>query len=175
MRGLQSNARLVPCGYFRRLTITRNLVLSFVSSPPYVSTNRAAMAYWILKTEPSTYSFDRLVGERTARWDGVTNPVALKNIRAMQPGDELMIYHTGDEKAVVGLATVASAPYPDPGDAKLAVVDIVAGKALPRPVTLGEIRKEAALQDLALVRMPRLSVVPATDAQWRKLLQMSKV
>ena len=133
------------------------------------------MAHWILKTEPSTYSFDRLVKERTARSDGVTNPVALKNIRAMQRGDELMIYHSGDEKAVVGLATVASASYPDPEDAKLAVVDIAAGKELPRPVTLGEIRKEAVLQDLALVRMPRLSVVPATDAQWRKLLQMSGV
>ena len=128
-----------------------------------------------IKTEPSAYSFDRLVRERTARWDGVTNPVALKNIRAMQRGDDLMIYHTGDEKAVVGLATVASAPYADPKEAKLAVVDIAAGKALPRPVTLGEIRQEAALQDLALVRMPRLSVVPATDAQWKKLLQMSKV
>lgn len=133
------------------------------------------MAYWILKTEPSTYSFDRLVRERTACWDGVTNPVALKNIRAMRRGDELMIYHTGDEKAVVGLASVASAPYPDPKDAKLAVVDVVAGKALPRPVTLGEIRKEPVLKDLALVRMPRLSVVPAAGAQWKKLLQMSRV
>ncbi len=132
------------------------------------------MAHWILKTEPSTYSFDRLVGERTARWDGVTNPVALKNIRSMQQGDELMIYHTGDEKAVVGLATVTSAPRPDPKAAKLAVVDIQAGKPLPRPVTLAEIRKEPVLKDLALVRMPRLSVVPATDAQWRKLLQMSR-
>ncbi|HXY69709.1 MAG TPA: EVE domain-containing protein [Gemmatimonadales bacterium] len=135
----------------------------------------AIMAHWILKTEPSAYSFDRLVRERAARWDGVTNPVALKNIRAMQRGDELMIYHTGNEKAVVGLAAVASAPYPDPKDAKLAVVDIVAGKALPRPVTLGEIRQETVLQDLALVRMPRLSVVPATEAQWKKLLQMSRV
>ena len=131
------------------------------------------MAHWILKTEPSAYSFDRLVREKTARWDGVTNPVALKNIRAMQRGDELMIYHTGDEKAVVGLAAVASAPYPDPKDAKLAVVDIRAGKALRRPVPLGDIRKEPVLKDLALVRMPRLSVVPTTDAQWRKLLQMS--
>jgi len=132
------------------------------------------MAHWILKTEPSAYSFDRLVREKTARWDGVTNPVALKNIRAMQRGDELMIYHTGDEKAVVGLATAASAPYSDPRDAKLAVVDIRAGAALPHPVALGEIRKEPVLKDLALVRMPRLSVVPATDAQWKKLLQMSR-
>ncbi len=133
------------------------------------------MAHWILKTEPATYSFDRLVREETAVWDGVTNPLALKNIRAMQPGDELMIYHTGDEKAVVGLATVTSAPRPDPKAANLAVVDIQAGKALARPVTLGEIRTEPALKDLALVRMPRLSVVPATEAQWKKLLQMAKV
>jgi len=133
------------------------------------------MAHWILKTEPSAYAFDRLVTEKTARWDGVTNPLALKNIRAMRRGDELMIYHTGDEKAVVGLATVASAPYPDPKDARLVVVDIEAGKALPRPVTLGEIRKEPLLKDLALVRMPRLSVVPATSAHWNKLLQMSRV
>ena len=131
------------------------------------------MAYWILKTEPTTYSFERLVKEKTAVWDGVTNPVALKNIRSMQKGDELMIYHTGDEKAVVGLASVASAPYADPKAAALTVVDIEAGKALARPVTLAEIRAEPAFKDMALVRMPRLSVVPASDAQWKKLLQMA--
>ncbi len=130
-------------------------------------------AHWILKTEPTTYSFDRLVKEETAVWDGVTNPVALKNIRSMQKGDELMIYHTGDEKAVVGLASVASAPYADPKNAKLAVVDIKAGQALARPVTLAEIRAEPAFKDMALVRMPRLSVVPASEAQWKKLLQMA--
>ena len=131
------------------------------------------MACWILKTEPTTYSFDRLVKERTAVWDGVTNPVALKNIRAMQKGDLLMIYHTGDEKAVVGLASVASAPYADPKDAKLAVVDIAAGKALARPVTLAQIRAESVFKDMALVSMPRLSVVPASEAQWKRLLQMA--
>jgi predicted RNA-binding protein with PUA-like domain len=130
-------------------------------------------AYWILKTEPTTYSFDRLVKEKTAAWDGVTNPVALKNIRSMRQGDELMIYHTGDEKAVVGLASVASAPYADPKDAKLAVVDIQAGKALARPVSLAEIRAEPVFKDMALVRMPRLSVVPASEVQWKKLLQMA--
>lgn len=130
-------------------------------------------ACWILKTEPTTYSFDRLVKEKTAVWDGVTNPVALKNIRSMQKGDELMIYHTGDEKAVVGLASVASAPYADPRDAKLAVVDIKAGKALARPVTLAQIRAEPVFKDMALVRMPRLSVVPASEAQWKKLLEMA--
>jgi predicted RNA-binding protein with PUA-like domain len=131
------------------------------------------VSYWILKTEPTTYSFDRLVKEKTAVWDGVTNPVAVKNIRAMQKGDELMIYHTGDEKAVVGLASVASAPYADPKDATLSVVDIKAGKALGSPVRLADIRAEAVFKDMALVRMPRLSVVPASEAQWKKLLQMA--
>jgi predicted RNA-binding protein with PUA-like domain len=130
------------------------------------------MAHWILKTEPSTYSFDRLVAEKTAVWDGVTNPLALKHIRSMTKGDEVMIYHTGDEKAVVGLASVASAPYADPKDAKLVVVGLRAGKRVARPVTLAQVRAEPALKDLALVRMPRLSVVPATDAQWRKLMEM---
>ena len=129
------------------------------------------MAYWILKTEPSTYSFDNLAAEKTARWDGVTNPVAVRNIRGMQPGDAVMIYHTGDEKAVVGLAEVASAPYPDPKDksGKLYVVDLKAGRRVARPVTLAEIRGEPLFQDLALVRQPRLSVVPVPGPQWDRL------
>jgi predicted RNA-binding protein with PUA-like domain len=130
------------------------------------------MAYWILKTEPSTYSFQRLVQERTAVWDGVKNPVALKHIRSMAKGDAVLIYHTGDEKACVGLAEVASAPYPDQKDAKLTVVDLKAGDPLPRPVTLAAIKADPAFADLALVRMGRLSVVPATAAQWKKLLAM---
>jgi len=133
------------------------------------------MAHWILKTEPSTYSFDRLAAEKTAVWDGVTNPVALKHIRSMQKGDEVGIYHTGDEKAVVGLATVASVPHADPKNAKLTVVDLKAGRRLPRAVILAAIREEAVFADMALVRMPRLSVVPATEAQWKKLMQMAGV
>lgn len=130
------------------------------------------MAYWILKTEPSTYSFQRLVQERTAVWDGVTNPVALKHIRSMAKGDAVLVYHTGDEKACVGLAEVVSAPYPDPKDAKLTVVDLKAGKPLPAPVTLAAIKAEPAFAELALVRMGRLSVVPANAAQWKLLLAM---
>jgi len=132
------------------------------------------MANWILKTEPSTYSFDRLQAERTAVWDGVTNPVALKHLRSMRKGDALMIYHTGDEKQVVGLAEVASEPYADPKgkDARLVVVDVKAKARLPRAVPLAAIRAERAFADLALVRMPRLSVVPATDAQWAELLKL---
>ena len=133
------------------------------------------MAHWILKTEPSSYSFDQLERDRTAVWDGVTNPLALKHLRAMQPGDEALIYHTGDEKAVVGLARVTSAAYPDPKakDPKLVVVELKPAKRLKGTVPLAAIKAEPAFQDLALVRMPRLSVVPATAAQWKKLLEMA--
>jgi len=134
------------------------------------------VSYWILKTEPSTYSFDDLVGEGNAVWDGVKNPVALKNLRAMVPGDEVMIYHTGDEKAVVGLARVTKAAYPDPKkkDPKLVVVQLEAGHRLAAPVTLATIKADSTFKEIALVRMPRLSVVPATPAQWRRLLQLAK-
>ncbi len=132
-------------------------------------------AYWILKTEPSTYSYDQLERDGRAVWDGVSNPLALKHLRAMQPGDEALIYHTGDEKAVVGLARVTSAAYPDPKarDPKLVVVELKPAKRLKRRVTLAEIKAESGFQDLALVRMPRLSVVPTPAAQWKKLLEMA--
>jgi predicted RNA-binding protein with PUA-like domain len=133
------------------------------------------MPYWILKTEPSTYSYDDLVRDKRTVWDGVKNPVALKNIGQMQPGDEVLIYHTGDEKATVGRASVAAAPYPDPkkNDPKLLVVEITAGPPLPRPVTLAQIKADPAFKDLALVRIGRLSVVPATPAHWKRLLQLA--
>ena len=131
------------------------------------------MARWILKTEPSTYSFDDLVREERAVWDGVTNPLAQKHLRSMHAGDQVLIYHTGDEKAVVGLAAVTGEPYPDPKQPRLTVVDLRPVKRLSRPVTLAEIRAAAALKDLALVRMPRLSVVPADPAQWKTLLDLA--
>lgn len=134
------------------------------------------MAYWILKTEPSSYSIDDLLRQQTAVWDGVKNPVALKHLRAMQPGDEVLIYHTGDEKAVVGTARVTKAAYPDPKkqDPKLVVVELRAGDRLPAPVALSMIRSDPLFKDLALVRMPRLSVVPASAAQWKHLLQLAR-
>jgi predicted RNA-binding protein with PUA-like domain len=130
--------------------------------------------YWVLKTEPSTYSFDRLVRERQAVWDGVTNALALKHIRSMAKGDHALIYHTGDEKALVGLARIASDPYPDPkgDDPKLAVIDIEAGAALAQAVTLAAIKADPAFADLALVRMSRLSVVPVPPELWKRLLGM---
>lgn len=131
------------------------------------------MGYWILKTEPSAYSFDDLLKEGRAVWDGVTNPLALKHIRAMHKGDQALIYHTGGEKAVVGIAQVSTEPFPDPKNPKLTVIEIRPVRRLPKPVPLAGIRAVAALKDLALVHMPRLSVVPATAAQWRVLLDLA--
>jgi predicted RNA-binding protein with PUA-like domain len=131
-------------------------------------------SYWILKTEPSAYSFDQLVRDGHAVWDGVKNPVALKNLRAMAKGDSLLIYHTGDEKSVIGLAEVTKPAYPDPKkkDPRLVVIELKPGKRLRRPVPLAAIRAEPGLAGLALVRAPRLSVVPADAAQWKTLLSL---
>jgi predicted RNA-binding protein with PUA-like domain len=124
-----------------------------------------------VKTEPSTYSYDDLERQKTAVWDGVKNNLALKHLRQMKPGDRVLVYHTGDEKAVVGLAEVMSEAYPDPKhkDAKLAVVDLRALGRLTRPVPLAEIKKDRAFADLALVRIGRLSVMPASAEQFKRL------
>jgi predicted RNA-binding protein with PUA-like domain len=131
--------------------------------------------HWILKTDADTYPFDQLVRERRAVWDGVSNALALKHIRGMAKGDHAFIYHSGDEKALVGLARIASDPYPDPKDPKLTVVDVEAGDRLPRPVTLTEVKADAAFADLGLVRMSRLSVIPVPADQWKRLLAMAGV
>ena len=128
--------------------------------------------YWILKTEPSTYSFADLAREGTAVWDGVSNPVALRNIRDMTPGDQVMVYHTGDEKAIVGFASVVSEPRPDPKNPKLVVVDLKAGAAIGRPVTLAAVKADPAFAELALVRQGRLSVVPVPAPLWKRLASM---
>ena len=130
--------------------------------------------YWILKTEPSTYSFADLQKATRAVWDGVKNAVALKNLRQMQPGDRVLIYHTGDEKAVVGVAEILSAAYPDPKakDPRLVVVDLKAVKPLPQPVTLAQIKADKTFADLALVRIGRLSVSAASAAQWNRLVSL---
>ena len=131
-------------------------------------------SYWIVKTEPSTYSYDDLAGQKSAVWDGVKNNLALKHLRQMKPGDRVLVYHTGDEKAVVGVAEVTSEAYPDPKqkDPKLAVVDLRAVGRLPRPVLLAEIKKERAFADLGLVRMGRLSVMPVPPDQYQRLLKL---
>jgi predicted RNA-binding protein with PUA-like domain len=121
---------------------------------------------YLLKTEPTVYSFADLQRENTTIWDGVTNPVALRNLRAMKPGDQLIIYHTGDEKSAVGTATVVSVDASDPRNPQ---VKIKVGKPLAKPVTLAEVKANKLFADSPLVRQGRLSVVPLTDAQHRLL------
>jgi predicted RNA-binding protein with PUA-like domain len=121
---------------------------------------------FLLKTEPSTYSFADLQKEKTTIWDGVSNPVALKNLRAMKPGERLVIYHTGDEKSAVGTATVVSV---DDSDPKNPQVKIKAGKANAKPVTLAEAKANKLFADSPLARQGRLSVVPLTEAQFKFL------
>ena len=135
------------------------------------------MNRWILKTDADVYPFDQLEREGKAVWDGVSNAVALKHIRGMTPGDLLLIYHSGEGKELVGLARVTSTPYQDPkhDDPRLAVVDIEAGRRLPRTVTLAAIKADPFFAELPLVRMPRLSVMPVPEAQWKKLLAMGGI
>ncbi|MGD0758655.1 MAG: EVE domain-containing protein [Candidatus Sulfotelmatobacter sp.] len=121
---------------------------------------------YLLKTEPSVYSFAQLEREKTTIWDGVTNPVAVKNLRAMKPGERLVIYHTGDEKSAVGTASVVSVDATDP---KTPQVKIKAGKPITKPVTLAEVKAHKLFAESPLVRQGRLSVVPLTEAQYKFL------
>jgi predicted RNA-binding protein with PUA-like domain len=121
---------------------------------------------YLLKTEPSTYSFSDLEREKTTIWDGVSNPVALKHLREMKPGDRLIIYHTGDEKSAVGTATVVSV---DASDAKNPQIKIKVGRAIAKPATLAEVKNSKVFADSPLVRQGRLSVVPLTEAQYKFL------
>ena len=121
---------------------------------------------YLLKTEPSTYSFADLQREKNTIWDGVSNPVALKNMRNMKPGDGLIIYETGDMKSAVGSAKVVSVDSVDPKNPQL---KISVGKALPKPVTLAEIKAHKLFADSPLVRQGRLSVVPLTEKQYEFL------
>jgi predicted RNA-binding protein with PUA-like domain len=131
---------------------------------------------WLVKEEPTHYSFDRFVADGGTVWSGVRNPVAQKHLRAMKKGDPVFYYHTGNERAVVGTARVTSAAYPDPKDrsGKLVVVELAPGKALPRPVTLAEIKASGRFADFALVRVPRLSVMPVSDDQWAAIEAMAR-
>ena len=124
--------------------------------------------YYLLKTEPSEYSFADLERDKSTNWDGVTNPVAVRNLREMPKGSELIIYHTGDEKSAVGTASLVSVDAKDP---KKPVVNIKAGKPIGKPKTLAEIKANKLFQDSPLVNIGRLSVVPLTKAQYEWLLK----
>jgi predicted RNA-binding protein with PUA-like domain len=124
------------------------------------------MADYLLKTEPSEYSFADLQKDGTTIWDGVSNPVALRNLGKMQPGDRLIIYQTGDDKSAIGTATVVSVDASNPKNPK---VELKAGKPLASPVSLAQIKANRLFADSPLVRQGRLSVVPLTAAQYKAL------
>ena len=129
---------------------------------------------WILKSEPSTYSWSDLLRDRSTAWDGVANAAALINLRAMGKGDEILVYHSGDEKAIVGIAKVLRAAYPDPAldDPRRVVVDVAAVSPVRQPVTLGQIKAESRLAQLGLVRQSRLSCMPVNREQRALLARM---
>jgi len=131
---------------------------------------------WLFKTEPSEYSYDDLERDKKAVWDGVSNNQALKNLRAVRLGDEILIYHTGNDKAIIGLAEAVSDPYPDPNDPteNLVVINLKPKRRFPRPMTLHEIKAVEALKDFDLVRLPRLSVMPVSKEHWEVLEDLLK-
>ena len=131
---------------------------------------------WLFKEEPSNYNYDALVKDGRTSWTGVRNPVAQRNLRSVKKGDKIFFYHTGNEKAVVGIAKAAGEAYPDPKDkdGKLYAVDVEPVRKLKRPVTLAEIKADKAFATFVLTRVPRLSVMPVNDQEWERILRMGE-
>ena len=131
---------------------------------------------WLLKTEPSVYSFTQFQKDGATTWDGVKNNTALIHLRNMKKGDRAFIYHTGDEKQIVGIAEIVSEPYPDPklSDPKLVVVDMKVIAALKNPVTLATIKARKDFQDFELVIISRLGVMPVSEERWKKIIELSE-
>ena len=132
------------------------------------------MNHWLLKTEPGSYSWSDLVKDKKTVWDGVRNFQARSNMKKMEKGDAVFVYHTGDEKAIVGEAQVTKSPYPDPKDGDWVVVELSPGKALKKPVTLAQIKSDKRLSDMVLVRASRLSVQPVKPAEYDLILALSE-
>jgi len=132
--------------------------------------------YWLVKQEPSTYSYDKLEKEKKTVWDGVHNNLALKHIRLMKKGDQALFYHTGDEKRAVGIIKITKDPYPNPkeDDKRFVVVDIKPVARLKRPVTLDEIKKDSIFKNWELLRISRLSVMPVSQKLWDAIIKKSK-
>jgi predicted RNA-binding protein with PUA-like domain len=131
------------------------------------------MAYWLFKQEPSTYSYSQLEKDGKTVWDGVSNNLALKHLRAVSKGDRAIFYHTGDEKQAVGTMDITSDPYPDPKDRSLVVVDVKPAGRMDRPVTLGQIKADPTFAGWELVRISRLSVMPVPEKLWDRIMEMS--
>jgi len=132
------------------------------------------MNYWLLKTEPDSFSWNDLETKGKATWDGVRNFQARSNLKEMKKGDLTFIYHTGEEKSVIGIAKVEKEFYPEPGDAEWVVVDIVPQKKLKKPVALSEIKAEKQLKEMKLARVPRLSVQPVSKTEFDFVVKMSE-
>jgi predicted RNA-binding protein with PUA-like domain len=134
------------------------------------------MATWLVKEEPTHYNFDAFVKEGGTTWTGVKNPLAQKHLRGIRKGDLVFYYHTGDEKSVVGIAKAVGNAYPDPADrtGKSHVVELVPVKKLQRPVTLAEIKADKRFTRFPLTYLPRLSVMPVSDAEWSAIVKMSE-
>jgi predicted RNA-binding protein with PUA-like domain len=136
----------------------------------------ALMAYWLFKEEPDHYSFADLERDRTTFWDGVSNNLARQNLRKVRRGDRVLYYHTGGEKAVIGEMRAVGNPKPDPDsdDPKAVVVEVRVVRRLHQPVSLERIKKEPLLAGWDLVRLPRLSVLPVSEEQWRRVEELSR-
>lgn len=133
------------------------------------------MNYWLVKTEPGTYSWDDLVRDKKTVWDGVRNFQARSNLKAMKKGDVVFIYHSGEDKAVIGLAQILKEAYPDPKDKDWVVVEIGADKKLKKPVTLSQIKSIKKLAQMVLVRSSRLSVQPVQENEFKAVLELSEL
>lgn len=135
-----------------------------------------ARSFWLVKSEPGSYSWERFVAERGTFWSGVRNPMARNHLAAMGKGDAVLFYHSGEDKQVVGLARVTKESYPDPtaDDPKWLAVDLAPVKPLAKPVTLAEIKAEKSLAEIALVRMSRLSVMPLPKTAFEKILALGE-
>jgi len=131
---------------------------------------------WLFKEEPTHYGYDALVKDKQTMWSGVKNPLAQKHLRSVKKGDRIFYYHTGDEKAVVGVCKALGDAYTDPADktGKASVVDVAPVRKLARPVTLAEIKADRAFASFPLVRISRLSVMPVSDTEWDRIERMSE-
>ena len=132
------------------------------------------MNYWLMKSEPSTYSWSDLERDKKATWDGVRNFQARNNIKAMKKGDTVFIYHSGEDKAVIGIAKIAKEAYPDPKDKDWPVVEISAEKKLKKAVTLSQIKSVKKLSNMVLVRSSRLSVQPVNEDEFNAVIELSE-
>ncbi len=132
--------------------------------------------YWLVKSDPDTYSFHDLVKDGSTSWDGVRNYAARNFLREMKKGDKVLVYHSGGESSVIGLATVSKAPYTDPtaDNDTWVSVELKAGKMLKKPVTLAQIKQEDVLKDISLIKISRLSVMPVSKAHYDKILEMAQ-